>query len=608
MKRREFLATGLSMAGAFAMRSAYGQPAPSNRAAVVIGVDKVGSFQPLRAARSGAIAVADWLKGEGFEVALLVDDPNPVRTGDLKAAIKTFVNRGTLDQLVIYFAGHGVVNAFNTEFWLLSGAPDDLDEAVSLKESRDIGRNFGIRNVVFISDACRSQADSLRIGAIHGSVVFPNPGNTPVGRCDVDTFLATRIGLPAWEVPVATSTANYQGVYTSCFLEAFQRPYASMVHMLDGKPVVPSRRLRDYLEQEVPRKARAVSITLRQDPDAEICSDEPRYIGHVSTATRVTNSGSSEPTLSDVATRAIGTEVGGGRPQHSDAALQRVATASGFNAASDNISLARGLSNELSARSGFVISGARLVSVTARPGIKTGFVNSPAASSPSALVEVDVRAAHATSVALRFDDGSGTVLAALDEFLGNVVVDEGAVTSVSLVPSQQNWRRSAFESEGKRIEQLHAAVATAARFGVFRIEGPAGTRERTSAQLASTIRMLKGIDPTLGLYAAYAYDDAGVSDQVRSVRGIMRGDLGVDLFDVAMLTGDLSGRTLGGPGGPYPFCPMLSQGFGLLRVRNVRLPSAVAPAADHLRRSLWTTFDREGMQIVIDALSAGRVS
>jgi hypothetical protein len=120
--------------------------------------------------------------------------------------------------------------------------------------------------------------------------------------------------------------------------------------------------------------------------------------------------------------------------------------------------------------------------------------------------------------------------------------------------------------------------------------------------------MLKGIDPTLGLYAAYAYDDAGVSDQVRSVRGIMRGDLGVDLFDVAMLTGDLSGRTLGGPGGPYPFCPMLSQGFGLLRVRNVRLPSAVAPAADHLRRSLWTTFDREGMQIVIDALSAGRVS
>src|SRR5438046_3122848 len=177
MKRRQFLAAGFSMAGAIATRSANGQVAPANRAAVVIGVDKVGGFQPLRAASSGAKSVADWLKLEGFDVKLIVDDTGPVRAADLKAAIKTLIDRGTLDQLVIYFAGHGVVNAFNTEFWLLSGAPDDLDEAVSLKESRDIARNFGIRNVVFISDACRSDADSLRIGAIRGSVVFPTPGN-----------------------------------------------------------------------------------------------------------------------------------------------------------------------------------------------------------------------------------------------------------------------------------------------------------------------------------------------------------------------------------------------------------------------------------------------
>ena len=161
-----------------------------------------------------------------------------------------------------------------------------------------------------------------------------------------------------------------------------------------------------------------------------------------------------------------------------------------------------------------------------------------------------------------------------------------------------------YESEGKHIEELHAAVATAARYGVFRIEGPAGNRERSSAELASRIRMLKGIDPTLGLYAAYAYDDAGVTEEVRLVREIMRGDLGVDLFDVAMLAGYLSGQT---PEDFYPFCPMLSQGWGLLRVRNVSLPPSVAPAADHLRPSLWTMLDREGMQIVIDALSAGKV-
>jgi hypothetical protein len=210
-------------------------------------------------------------------------------------------------------------------------------------------------------------------------------------------------------------------------------------------------------------------------------------------------------------------------------------------------------------------------------------------------------------VALRFVDGSGTVIAALDEYIGNVVVDEGKVSNVSYVPSRQSPMRSVYEQEAKRLEQLHAAVATAAQFGVFRIEGPKETRRGAAAQLADRIRMLKGIDPTLGLYAAYAYADAGLADKVDSVRGIMRGDLGTDLFDVAMLAGALSGRRLGDPNGPVPFCPMLSQGWGLLRVKDIRLPEAVAAARDHLRVSLWMTLDREGMQIVENVLRSGRV-
>src|SRR5262245_23047771 len=124
MERREFLAAGLSLAGAFATRSAYSQPVTSNRAAVVIGVDKVGSLDPLRAARSGAKSVADWLKVEGFDVKLIVDEANPVRVSDVKAAIKPLVERGTLDQLVVYFAGHGFVKPYKAELWLLSGALD----------------------------------------------------------------------------------------------------------------------------------------------------------------------------------------------------------------------------------------------------------------------------------------------------------------------------------------------------------------------------------------------------------------------------------------------------------------------------------------------------
>jgi len=92
------------------------------RAAVAIGVNKTGGLTPLRAAVSGAKQVAEWLTGEGLQVSCLVDDAGPVTIDAVKRAIKTYVDLGTLEQLVIYFAGHGYLNG-TAETWLLSGAP-----------------------------------------------------------------------------------------------------------------------------------------------------------------------------------------------------------------------------------------------------------------------------------------------------------------------------------------------------------------------------------------------------------------------------------------------------------------------------------------------------
>jgi hypothetical protein len=92
---------------------------------------------------------------------------------------------------------------------------------------------------------------------------------------------------------------------------------------------------------------------------------------------------------------------------------------------------------------------------------------------------------------------------------------------------------------------------------------------------------------------------------VLSVRSFMHEDLHTDLFDVAMLSGLLSGRGL--DDGPSPFCPMLSQGWSLLRVKNVRLPREVDTLRDHLRPALWTTFDAQSMRIVLNALKEGKL-
>jgi hypothetical protein len=343
-----------------------------------------------------------------------------------------------------------------------------------------------------------------------------------------------------------------------------------VVNAPDGRPVVPNRRLRDYLEIEVPKMAQAINPTLNQIPDAEICSDEPCYIGHVTTAQRLATSGTRESTLSDVATSVIGVELGGGR--RIDA--QGTPAAEAFRASEDSLVIPRGLSDSFDALTGFVISGARLASVTTTNDVEVHFSNSPDGGSAYAFVWVNVHRTPAASVALRFTGGSGTVLFALNEFIGNVVVNQGSVASFALVPSQHSGRRGVYEFEREKIEKLHAAVATAARYGVFRIEGPPEARERSSAALADRIRMEKGIDPTLGLYAAYAYDDAGITEQVRSVLNLMRGDLEIVLFDVAMLAGELSGQQRDRL---YPFCPMLSQGWGLLRTRNVRLRNRSRP-------------------------------
>ncbi len=130
MKRRDFvrLIVGAT-ASPLAARQSVSQSAPDTRAAVVIGVNKAGDLPVLRAAISGARDVAKWLQTEGFEVKLLIDDRGPVRARDVFLDVSEFVNRGTLDQLVIYFAGHGFLNPGRGEVWLLSDAPENAGEA-----------------------------------------------------------------------------------------------------------------------------------------------------------------------------------------------------------------------------------------------------------------------------------------------------------------------------------------------------------------------------------------------------------------------------------------------------------------------------------------------
>src|SRR5213075_2756762 len=97
--------------------------------------------------------------------------------------------------------------------------------------------------------------------------------------------------------------------------------------------------------------------------------------------------------------------------------------------------------------------------------------------------------------------------------------------------------------------------------------------------------------------------EAGLPKQVSSVRGFMRGELGLDLWDVAMLDRGLWNRRADNVS-VAPYFPMLTQGWSLLRAYNCEVPRTIAPAASHLRSAIWSSFAEPGMNIIERGLPA----
>lgn len=104
------------------------------RASVLLGVAQAGILDTLQAVHDGARAMEQWALDQGMDrelVKVITDEDGPVEVSRVKKAIKELVDLTTVEQLIVYFAGHGV-NISRGEYWLLSGAPEDSNEAVNL--------------------------------------------------------------------------------------------------------------------------------------------------------------------------------------------------------------------------------------------------------------------------------------------------------------------------------------------------------------------------------------------------------------------------------------------------------------------------------------------
>jgi hypothetical protein len=595
MRRREFLqkAAAISLIG---VGRAHGQT-QNTRAAICIGVNRAGNLPVLHAAVSGAEQMAAWLARQPFDIMLFLDSVRPVRLSDILDKISEIIDKGIYEQLVIYFAGHGCVIHFS-ERWLLSRAPMDANEAIDVIPSVCLARQSGIKNVVFISDACRSTPDTIQAGNVMGGPVFPNTSSTPAMRTFVDEFYAAHPGQAALEQSVDRSTKNYEGIYTAVFLDAFQHPTQSMVATVDGVRVIPNRRLDDYLRSEVSKRAAAISLQLSQLPESLVQSPDEIYIGRIPEAITPVSEKAPPKTIRDLANFSIN-QAWSGLKFQPPGAFNEVGAFHTFSASVSQIAEDGSADRDVRRRSdtpvltqtGFLVSGAKIAGVTVSPGFEArqtywGGVDCIEISGPR----------QSGSIAVVFAKETGVVFmglfAVLSGFIGNVTVGETGVANINYNPAPGSARYTEFEAERSRLDLLRATVASAARFGALNVG--VGSEAET---FGDRIRVLKSIDPTLGLYAAYAFDRAGQFEKTASVSAFLSGDIGMEFFDTAMLAGKLAGKPPRDRS-VAPFAPMLAQGWDLLRVKGVRLDPRLFDAWPRLRPALWTTFAPEDIELV----------
>jgi hypothetical protein len=121
------------------------------------------------------------------------------------------------------------------------------------------------------------------------------------------------------------------------------------------------------------------------------------------------------------------------------------------------------------------------------------------------------------------------------------------------------------------------------------------------------MQYIKSIDPTLAVYAAYAYHDLQLVKRIRDMSDYLRMDIGVTLFDLALLGRRLVGRSIDPNANIVPFVPLLSQGWALLRAHRIRLHPALDGIEATMRDSLWSLFTDEGVTKLREAMESGEV-
>ncbi len=263
----------------------------ATRAAVLIGIGNIAGMTPLPGAVSGALDMAKWATNQGWDSVRVFSDAGgqPVSYQTVFQHIDSLLRPRSLQQLLLYFAGHGQCWAVDADFWILTGTrvPGDV---VNVANTITLARQSGVPNITIIADACRSigTANDAAISQI-AVPLFPGEIN-PASRSRVDQFYATQPTQAALEIrrrvdqegaiagdatkEMEIAARQSHGVFTQCLLAALNGlEDAAKSRMNDDRIVIQPQRLADFLKQKVPRES-GILGGFAQRPDCRLESDQ----------------------------------------------------------------------------------------------------------------------------------------------------------------------------------------------------------------------------------------------------------------------------------------------------------------------------------------------
>lgn len=611
---------------------------------ISIGINNTNGLTPLGAAISGAEDFVEWGKSQGYSSSLLVDKIKSISQSDIFNEINKIVEDRNCEKLIVFFSGHGILKSPSQEVWLLSDAKTNPNESINLTGSIDNARTSGIPYIVFISDACRVLPNELQFTG-NGSVIFPICDDTDQD-CAIDVLYATRPGSPALEQK-SDNNSKKNGLFTQTIVEILNGSYPELIktkttgdslvnyydinnlnsnlhykNLANGTWHIDTINSEASIKSIVSEKARKISISLKQNPDIRIQHQNPKpFLSEFDDNTAKQLLLTKKPETKNIVSKeklifkGVQKQLDNGLNSFDTNNKSFKSILNDIKVIPDSLNVYNIKSNliknseiifdskgksSFETQTGFTVIGAKIQDVIVN-------CNKDIFEENNKLHIRIYPEKNVLSLLITLNNGHSIPVAILDGYIGTLIFEKNRLLTINYTPSKENYKYQYYKENEKNIDFVRAFVASAANEGfdysnTFRNEfSNSGHFDYSNA--GSYLRQQKSVDPSLGLYAVYAYRQEGKLQDIKSVYSYMRDESDNILFDVAMLSNKLQEERIR----LVPFCPMIALGWAYLQKFEKDINPLVVEASKLLVPGLWTTFDKKGTEIIKQLLNQNQL-